>query len=261
MKKSRKVLKIAGCAVCGAGAIWFLLPVLHGGFQLGAAFGLGVCLFGGCLLVFYNKLAGAGGWKKVLARCVTAAYIVGLCWSAVLTGLMFSVQARTPPPGTNVLVLGSRIYSAERMGVSLTNRVDKATSYLLEYPEAQCIVTGGRGGDEPCPEALTEKNALMRRGIEEKRIFMEDKSHNTRENMEFAMEVVEREGLGTEVAVVTQSFHMFRALQLAESSGFTAYSLVAETDPVLFPEYYGRELLSLTKWMAQHLFLDVLGLF
>ena len=74
--------------------------------------------------------------------------------------------------------------------------------------------------------------------------------------MGFAMEIAREEGLGTEFAIVTQSFHMFRALQLAENAGFTAYSLVAETDPLLFPEYYGRELLSLTKWVAQHLVLD-----
>ncbi len=259
MKKIKWVLKIAGCALCGAGAVWFVLPVLRGGFELGAPFGLVVCLTGAGLLVFYPRLARAGGWQRVLARVLSVLYILGLCWSAALTGLMFSVQARTPPPGTNVLVLGARIYSAERMGVSLTGRVDRAAAYLLENPEAQCIVTGGRGGDEPCPEALTEKNALLRRGIAGGRIYMEDKSHNTRENMAFSMEIAQREGLGTQVAVVTQSFHMFRALQLAESTGFTAYSLVAETDPLLFPEYYGRELLSLTKWAVQHLFLDVLG--
>ena len=45
--------------------------------------------------------------------------------------------------------------------------------------------------------------------------------------------------MGTEVAVVTQGFHMYRAIQLAKAAGFEPYSLVAETDPLLFPEYYG----------------------
>ena len=35
-----------------------------------------------------------------------------------------------------------------------------------------------------------------------------------------------------------------------------ARSLVADTDPVLFPLYYGRELLSLTKWNLEQLFLE-----
>lgn len=256
MKKAKLIGKAAGCVWCAAGCVWFLLPVLRGGFQLGAAFGLGVCAFGLALLLCYRRLAEAGGWKKICARIFSVLYALGIGWAIALTVLMFSVQFRTPPPGTDIIVLGARIYSAERMGVSLQNRVDTAAAYLLEYPEARCIVTGGQGGDEPCPEALTQKNGLMRRGVEAKRIYMEDKSHNTRENMVYAMEVAEKEGISTEVAVVTQSFHMFRALQLAESAGFTAYSLVAETDPILFPEYYGRELLSLTKWTVQHAILD-----
>lgn len=256
MGKLKQFLKITACALCTAGTIWFLLPLLRGGFRLGAAFGVCVCLLGLGLLLFYKRLAQAGGWKKACARLLAILYALGLCWAGALTGLMFSVQLRTPPPGTNVIVLGAQIYSAERMGVSLTNRVEKAAAYLLEYPGAQCIVTGGQGGDEPCPEALTQKNALARMGVAPSRIYMEDRSHNTRDNMGFAMEIAKEQGLGTEFAIVTQSFHMFRALQLAENAGFTAYSLVADTDPLLFPEYYGRELLSLTKWVAQHLVLD-----
>ena len=260
VKKVRLAGKILGCALCGAGCVWFCLPIAHGGFRLGAAFGVCVCGLGIALLLCYNRLVQAGGWRRRCARALAICYALGLCWSGALTGLMFSAQLRTPPPGANVMVLGAQIYSAERMGVSLTGRVDRAAAYLLENPEALCIVTGGQGGDEPCPESLTQKNALMRRGIDEKRIYMEAKSHNTRENMVYAMEIAEREGLSTEIAVVTQGFHMFRALQLAESAGFTPYSLVADTDPILFPEYYGRELLSLTKWVVQHLFLDM-GIF
>lgn len=252
----KKVLRVIGCAACGAGAVWFLLPLLHGGFRLGAGFGVCVCGLGIALLTGYGKFVRGGGWKKTCARVLAVAYVLGLGWAGGLTGLMFSVQYRTPPEGVNVLVLGAQTYSAERMGVSLRARVDKAAEYLLDNPQSQCIATGGQGGNEPCPEALTEKNGLVRRGVEAQRIYMEDKSHNTRENMAFAKKIAEREGLGTEFAVVTQSFHMFRALQLAESTGFTAYSLVADTDPLLFPEYYGRELLSLTKWVVQHAILD-----
>lgn len=89
------------------------------------------------------------------------------------------------------------------------------------------------------------------KGIQEDRIFLEDRSHNTRENFKFAKEIQEEQGLGENVVVVTQGFHMYRAMQLAKAAGFTPYSLVAETDPLLLPEYYGRELLSLTKWWVE----------
>lgn len=247
MRKWKTALKWVGMALCLLGCVWFLLPFLHGGFALGAAFGFCVCALGFGLLWFYPR-AEKGSWKRAAVRLISAFYAVGLCWALFLTALMFSAQYRTPPQGVNVIVLGSQVYSAERMGVSLGNRVDAAYDYLQANPEAKCIVTGGQGSDEPCPEALTQRNALVRMGIGEDRIFLEDKSRNTRENMEFAMEIARENNLGTEFAVSTQSFHMYRALCLAEQAGFTPYSLEAETDWILFPEYFGRELLSLTKY-------------
>ena len=129
------------------------------------------------------------------------------------------------------LCWGARVYSAERMSVSLSNRVERALSYLEENPESLCIVTGARDGMSLAQRPLTQKNALLAQGISEDRIFVEDQSSNTRENLRFAKEIAEEQGLGEEVAIVTQGFHMYRALQLAKAAGFTPYSLVAETDP------------------------------
>lgn len=256
MNRFKKVMKWAGKIFCLAGCVWFLLPFLHGGFALGAAFGLCICIFGFLLLQFYTRLAEKGGWRKAIARLVSSFYVIGLLWAGYLTAMMLSAQYHTPPAGANVIVLGAQVYSAERMGVTLSNRVDKAYEYLLENPEAKCIVTGGQGGDEPCPEALTEKNALLRLGISEDRIYMEDKSKNTRQNMRFSKEIADENGMGSEFVITTQGFHMYRALMLAESAGITPYSLVADTDPILLPEYYGRELLSLTKWQLERLVLE-----
>lgn len=269
MKRFKRAMQWIGAVLCLLGCCWFVLPVLHRGFALGAIFGFCVCALG-FLLIFYYLRQGKKqgdpqsgetedgtspkkGWKRAALRLVCAFYVIGLAWAGYLTAMMVSAQYRTPPENTNVIVLGAQVYSAERMGVALTNRVNKAYEYLLENPQAKCIVTGGQGGDEPCPEALTEKNALVRLGIEESRIYMEDKSRNTRQNMLLSRAIAEREGLGTEVALSTQGFHMYRALKLAESAGFTPYSLVADTDPILLPEYYGRELLSLTKWYLESL--------
>lgn len=244
------------CLLCLTGILWFCLPLLRGGFASGSVFGIFICLYGLALALFYGRLAARGRWQKRLARTAAVLYCVGLAWAAFLTGLMFSYQAATPPQGLNVVVLGAQVYSEERMGSSLSNRVDKAYEYLRENPEVKCIATGGQGSNEPCPESLTEKNALTRMGIDPARIYMEDKSRNTRQNFQYAMEVAKREGLSTEVVVVTQDFHLFRSVQLAKAAGFTAYGLSAPTDPLLFPQYYGRELLSLTKWWAEKIFLQ-----
>lgn len=256
MKRVVFALRVVCCVLCGAGCVFFFLPVFRGGFNLGAGFGEFVCLLGLGLLLFFGKLSREGGWKQAVARLVTVFYCLGLVWAAYLSGLMLSAQSNTPPENINVIVLGAQVYSAERMSVSLAGRVNAAYGYLSQNPDARCIVTGGQGKDEPCPEAVTQKNALIGMGIDEDRIFLEDQSHNTRENLAFAMEIVQEENLETEVVIVTQGFHMYRALQLAKAAGFTPYALVADTDPLLFPEYYGRELLSLTKWWVERLVIE-----
>ncbi len=253
MKKRRKILKALFIALCALGIIWFCMPLLHGGFAEGSIFGVAVCAFGIALAVKYGRMAARGGWRKWLVRAAALCYGLGLCWAGYLTVLIVSYQAAPPPPGRNVIVLGAQVYSAERMGVSLRNRVERAYEYLQENPESKCIVTGGQGGDEPCPESLTARNALIRMGIEPGRVFSEDRSRNTRENLRYAMEEAKAEGIDTDVVVVSQSFHLYRAVRLAESAGFNAAGLSAVTDPIIYPSYYGRELLSLTKWYIEEL--------
>lgn len=239
--------KIPAC-LCILGMAWFLLPLLRGGFGLGAGFGFAICLLGFLLIQYVPKLTAKGGRRAIAVRSLVVFYILGLCWAGYLTGAMVSVSVQTPPSNQNVIVLGAQVYSAERMGVTLTNRINAAYDYLTENPQVSRIVTGGQGTDEPCPEALTEKNALVRLGIDESRIYMEDSSRNTRQNFRYAKQIAEENNLGNEFVIVSQSFHLWRAKKLAESVGLTVYPLAAKTDPLLLLEYYGRELLSLTKY-------------
>lgn len=257
MKKHKKWCKVLFIVLCAAGILWFCLPLLHGGFAEGSVFGVAVCAFGIAIALRYGKMISKGGWQKILARTIAVCYALGLCWAGYLTVLIVSYQAALPPSGRNVVVLGAQVYSAERMGMSLRNRVERAYQYLQDNPESKCIVTGGQGNDEPCPESLTARNALIRMGIEPERIYFEDKSRNTRENLRYAMEEAKDKGLDTEVVVVSQNFHLYRAVRLAESAGFTASGLPAETDPIIYPSYYGRELLSLTKWYIEELILNL----
>ncbi len=256
MKTFLKVLRIIGMLLCLTGTVWFMLPLVRRGVGIGMFFGAGVCLMGFLLLYYYRRAKERSPRCKLFVRVLSGLYGLGIGWCVYLTVLLCTAASQAVPANADVLVLGSQVYSIEHLGVSLQNRVEAAGKYLLAHPEAKCIVTGGQGDNEPCTEAEAQRHALIRMGVEKERIFLEDKSKNTRENMNFAREVARENGVGETVAVVTQSFHMYRALKLAENAGFTPYALVAETDPLLFPLYYGRELLSLTKWQAERLILE-----
>lgn len=115
-------LRVLGCVLCGAGMVFFLLPLLRHGFALGSVFGECVCLLGLLLLLFFGRLSKKGGWKQAAVRLVAAFYCLGLAWAGYLTCLMFSATLNPPPEGTNVIVLGAQVYGPESMGISLTNR-------------------------------------------------------------------------------------------------------------------------------------------
>lgn len=252
--KGRGLLRTAAMLLPVGGIVWFLLPLLRGGFGLGSSFGVGICLLGAALLTLWKRKKGS----RRLRLALTSLYGLGLLWAGILTLLMLSASVGAPPAGKNVIVLGSKVYSAEHPGVALSLRLNAAFGYLDDNPESRVILTGTQGADEPCAESLTAKNELLRRGLDPARIFREERSRNTRENFRYAWELAQEEGLGEEFVVVTQRFHMYRALALAgqtlaapDGRRLKVWGLCADTQPLLLPEYYGRELLSLTKFFAE----------
>lgn len=253
MKTLKKILKVLGLLLCIALIGWFLLPLKRSTFNIGSIFGIAVALFAAFLLLFYKKLADKGGKLKVLMRTLTVVFLVGIAWCTYLTVLMFSFGTAEIPKDTDIMVLGAQIYSEDHVSISLKGRLVAAEKYLEENPEAAVFVTGGQGSNEPCPEAHAERKYLLKQGFSEDRIIVEDKSTTTRQNMENSLAIAKEHGIEPSFGIVTQSFHMFRSLKLAEEVGITAYPVVAETDKYLFPSYYGRELLSLTKWHLEQI--------
>ena len=218
MKRLRSILKGIGMGLCVLGFLWFLMPLLKGGTGIGMMLGVAVCVLGFLLLLGYRLLSRKGSWQRIAVRVVSVCYVLGLCWCGYLTILMSSAQSRVPPPGTNVMVLGSQVYGIEKMGVSLTKRVERAREYLAQNPVANCIVTGGQGSNEPVSEAQGMYDDLVKKGIDPKRLILEDQSTNTVENLRFSRKLIPQEV--QKVGIVTSNFHVYRSLRLAKQQGF-----------------------------------------
>ena len=239
MKRLRSILKGIEWAFVSWDFLWFLMPLLKGGTGIGMMLGVAVCVLGFLLLLGYRWLSRKGSWQRIAVRVVSVCYVLGLCWCGYLTILMSSAQSRVPPPGTNVMVLGSQVYGIE-MGVSLTKRVERAREYLGAESRGKlyCHRRAGQqrtlcGGGGRAPRADSD-------GCFRSTHFCGRQVQQYPGKYGFSRIVAGRNGLGTEIVIVTQSFHMYRALMLAENAGFTPYALVADTDPVLPPLYYGR---------------------
>ncbi len=85
------------------------------------------------------------------------------------------------------------------------------------------------------------KEYLISHGIEPSRVFTEDKSLSTEENLAFSKKVIEENGLPKEVVIITDGFHMLRARMLAEKQGIDALSFPSATPLHLLPVYWYRE--------------------
>ena len=123
----------------------------------------------------------------------------------------------------------------------LQARIDSAFAYLTANPRAVCVACGGMADDEVISEARCIRDELVRRGIDPGRIYLEEKSENTRQNIAFAADIIEENGLPTEIAVASDNFHQLRSSIYAKKSGLSAYSLGCRSYWLLGPGYWARE--------------------
>ena len=87
---------------------------------------------------------------------------------------------------------------------------------------------------------------LAEHGIEEDRIFREDRSRTTKENLEFSRAYIEDPGAW--VGIVSNNFHLYRAVCYAKRQGYLRpCPVAADCHPLLFPNYLVREFFAVWK--------------
>lgn len=145
-----------------------------------------------------------------------------------------------------VIVLGAGI-NGEEPSLTLSDRLLRTVSYMEKYPESIAIVSGSQGADELITEALAMERFLIERGIPKDRIIKEEAANNTKENMIYSLDIIEKKGGGT-IAVISSDYHIFRARRLAESEGADPVMLSAKTTYIsLFLNCILREAFALVK--------------
>ena len=192
-------------------------------------------------------------WSKRLAKIpmASAGVLVMICATLVVVESACMAGA-CMKPGTDAataVVLGCRVYG-ERASLSLVERLEAAYDYLLEHPYADCVVSGGQGPGEDISEAECMYRWLVNKGIDPARIYKEDQSTSTEENIAFSKEVIEENGLFQKIVIITNEYHIFRAGMIADENVLTWGAKPAKTAFWLFPTYYVRELYAiLAEWI------------
>lgn len=163
-----------------------------------------------------------------------------------LSALIATTAAAAPPAGVDTLVvLGAGLRPDGYPSETLCFRLDAALAYLDENPETTCIVSGGQGFGEVKAEADAMAEYLEAHGLDEARITREDRSSTTAENVRNSSELLARDA---SVAIVTNDFHLYRALRIAHKNGLPgAHGLAAPTNPLYLPQATLRECAAIVK--------------
>ena len=220
------------------------IPVFNSGNMAGAA------VTGSLLLItiFWQKTKGfrRTGFGKTVTIAVTAFYILGFGFAGFLTFNMVKACINRPVKPNMVVVLGCQLWGEEPSPM-LKKRLDKAYELLIQYPDIPVVVTGGQGDDEIISEGEGMKRYLVRRGISEDRIIVEDKSTSTYENIRNAFEITDAMGLSRDITIATSEYHVYRASLMAKAQGAgEVTSIPSHTDLNLLPVYWVREWLGIS---------------
>lgn len=236
--------------------LWFFLPFLVAGICnigniTGMILSLAIMLYIKCLPLIHSwvKLL----WQKKIGKyiCIFSSALMIFIVIFVFIESSCMIQAATKEPNKNAtaIVLGCRVYD-ERPSLSLIERLEAAYTYLTEHPDAVCIVSGGKGNGENISEAEAMHRWLSQKGIDASRIYKEEYSTNTDENIRFSKEIIQENGLNNNIAIITSEYHTYRAGMIAEKYALNYGAAPGKTAIWLFPTFYVRELYAiLAEWI------------
>ncbi|QOY38423.1 YdcF family protein [Anaerobacillus isosaccharinicus] len=183
--------------------------------------------------------------KKKLLIFGAVLLCLPISYLAFVHSLMTKAAQQEPPNDiAHVIVLGAKL-NGDVMSLSLYYRVREALHYLEDNPKAKVIVSGGQGEGEWITEASAMATYFIENGIEENRIILEELSTTTFENFKFSRGKIGEEI--KEVVVVTNDFHLYRAMVIARRQGFEPYPLAAETPRVVREKLWTREYVAILK--------------
>lgn len=195
-----------------------------------------VCLGLIFLLCFYRTAGRLREKYPKSVKAVVRVFTVILCIGLVIFGITEAVIIRAsfgdPDAGAeHLVVLGAKVSRNGRPSLALRNRIDAAYDYLTAHPGAVAVLSGGQGSDEPVSEAQCMFNELTAMGIDPERLWLEDESTSTWENLKFSAAVIEAHTgeKPEQIALLSNEFHLYRAGLFAKEFGLETQGVPAKT--------------------------------
>ncbi len=200
--------------------------IRHEGFRLSTALSLVV----GLLIIAF-----VFGWRH-LSRFITKTELIVLnylqavlLFAILFTSALFyfyvltSLLNRIPRRNKHydyIVVLGAGLLEGMRVSPLLAKRIEKGIEMWRKNPGSKLVMSGGRGEDEDLPESCAMREWAIVHGVPSDAILTEEKSTNTHENLQFSWDLMNEDGGAGNVLVVSDGYHVYRALLNAKHMGF-----------------------------------------
>ena len=215
MAKKPLILRI----VCILGLLLMLngLAVLFMfNFNFGPVFlfilGLGLFLLGW----FYDLTKRGFGLALKLIFFCGLAFVIGMSGFLTICGQLDTVDYTEDA----LIVLGAGL-RGDQISMPLAYRLDQAVRYAEANPDAVIVVSGGQGPQETISEAVAMTQYLIAQGVPAGRIIQEGQATDTYENFVCSKDILDEHfGRSYKIAYVTNTFHVFRAHEIACIAGF-----------------------------------------
>lgn len=171
------------------------------------------------------------GLRRALLACLLSGAITFLAIAAINLWMVFSVRGdtrtvETVPHAQAAIVLGALVKPDGSMSVMLADRVARGAE-LYKTGKVDRVIVSGDHGQWEYDEPGVMRDALIAAGVPAHAIFTDHAGFNTWASMRRAKEVFNVQS----ATIVTQGFHMTRALYLAEAAGLSVHGVTADMHP------------------------------
>ena len=173
--------------------------------------------------------------KKILKT----AFIVFLCLAVVGTATLFIINGHVKASTKDriltvqkaaeledvdcIIILGCQVKDDGSLSHMLRDRLMRGLE-VYEAGAAPKFLMSGDHGREEYDEVGAMKNYAIENGVPSENVFMDHAGFSTYETVYRAKEIFQAD----KVIIVTQEYHLYRALYIAEQLGVEAYGVSAD---------------------------------
>ena len=173
--------------------------------------------------------------KKILKT----AFIVFLCLAVVGTATLFIINGHVKASTKEhiltvqkaaeledvdcIIILGCQVKDDGSLSHMLRDRLMRGLE-VYEAGAAPKLLMSGDHGREEYDEVGAMKNYAIENGVPSENVFMDHAGFSTYETVYRAKEIFQAD----KVIIVTQEYHLYRALYIAEQFGVEAYGVSAD---------------------------------